>query len=732
MKIAFFVLSFFILVGLNAQYFLSGEITEPLNLSDTIIVDGNVSIYGDGKLILAPGSVVLFNGYYGINLQSTGQILAVGTSTDSIIFTSTDTTGFNDYSTTNGAWNGISLINQTIEADSTIFDYCIISYAKKLNGYGAALKIDDANKIRISNSTIQRNVNASFGGGLYLSSQSVIRDNTFYFNLGSKGGAIYCESGQINSCRIIANQAEFWGGGISIIEGSILNSEILYNESQSIGGGIYFGYDNPSMINCCIIGNYAQSGGGLYSCNTSSDIYIIDCHFENNEANIGGAADISSDFMGNNKTYVIGSVFSNNNSTMRGGAVQGKYSSFLNCTFENNSSEHGGAFFSVSCFFNNCIVLNNSAFTGGGLTVFGFDTIRNCLFEGNDAGSFGGGVNNAGSPVFDSCLFFNNTATEFGGGVFTNFEGIFNHCIFDSNQSGQKGGGVYLELDLEIYNCIFTNNKTDGLLGKGGGIYAVDGGRFVNCLIINNHSNYLGGGMYIQNYSTGNYCKVINSTICSNTISDTTNRGAGLYADNDGQYINCVFWGNNSPIYASGFNVYLSYCAIMDIQNADLWNANLDHLIDLDFENNSPMGPNFMAPWENEYTLENNSILINNGNPDTNGLGLPKFDLAGFNRLVMDTVDVGSYEQQFEVSKHKHLDSKFKIFPNPAYHKLEIISSSNIQEINIYSVQGILTLKNEPKENNVILNIVPLTRGLYIIRIRTENNLVKTLKFVKS
>ena len=62
----------------NSPYYINGEITIP----------------NDSTLTIEPGVEVIFTGHYKFNVQ--GRLLAIGTETDTIVFTINDTTGFHD------------------------------------------------------------------------------------------------------------------------------------------------------------------------------------------------------------------------------------------------------------------------------------------------------------------------------------------------------------------------------------------------------------------------------------------------------------------------------------------------------------------------------------------------------------------------------------------------------------------------------------------------------------
>jgi hypothetical protein len=185
---------------------------------DTVFLEGNVNIPEDVILEIAPGTKIIAEGYYRIEVY--GGLNAIGTQNELIVFTVKDTTGFSDTTQyTSGAWDGIHFYNNADAGTESNLTYCKIEYCKALNS--------DNNK----------------GGGIYIES---------YNNL--------C----INACFIENNMASFKGGGVYLGNNSIastsviiFNSEINLNKAGQYGGGMAFdGNVKPHIYNNLIYGNY--------------------------------------------------------------------------------------------------------------------------------------------------------------------------------------------------------------------------------------------------------------------------------------------------------------------------------------------------------------------------------------------------------------------------------------------------------------------------------------------
>ena len=108
-----------------------------------------------------------------------------------------------------------------------------------------------------------------------------------------------------------------------------------------------------------------------------------------------------------------------------------------------------------------------------------------------------------------------------------------------------------------------------------------------------------------------------------------------MYAHySDPQLINCILW-DNEPDEIKGYyeNVIAEYSDIMG-SYPGIGNIDTDPLF-------------YYDPYVDDYTLDETSPCINAGNPDTTGLNLPLYDLAGNFRIINNIIDMGAYEYQF-------------------------------------------------------------------------------------
>ena len=113
--------------------------------ADTVIVTDNVKV--QDTLAVAAGTTVLFDGFHSIIVGDNMVFMALGSETDSVVFTVADTTGFHVYNTGKGGWNGF----QIDKAGRFLLDHCVLEYGKAadtLDRFGGALFINNCDEIK--------------------------------------------------------------------------------------------------------------------------------------------------------------------------------------------------------------------------------------------------------------------------------------------------------------------------------------------------------------------------------------------------------------------------------------------------------------------------------------------------------------------------------------------------------------------------------------------------------
>ncbi len=123
-------------------------------------INGEITIPNDSTLTIEPGVEVVFTGHYKFNVQ--GRLLAIGTETDTIVFTINDTTGFHNLTIPDGGWHGIRFIDTPSTNDSSKIVYCKLQYGKANTGAGYYDRLGGAicakiNKLLVSHCMFRNN-----------------------------------------------------------------------------------------------------------------------------------------------------------------------------------------------------------------------------------------------------------------------------------------------------------------------------------------------------------------------------------------------------------------------------------------------------------------------------------------------------------------------------------------------------------------------------------------------
>lgn len=502
------------------------------------------------------------------------------------------------------------------------------------------------------------------GGAIFNDSLAsfIIKHSSFTGNTAYFGGAIYnnkCQSITIDTITFTGNTASNFGGGMyslnslfnmvncSFIKnicsgsstteggGAMYNSTTSYNMSYTSftgnkatnanGGGIFnTSYSTSAPINisyCTFTKDTAlYNGGGFY--HTIGTPNIINCTFTENVSGEKGAGM----FHQSASPSVSYCTFLSNRSIGGGGAGIYNYSAYLglpipinNCTFTTNSSgghdlgEGGGGISNQNCspVINNCIFSANAAFRGGAIDNYSSapfslpsaePDILNCTFSNNVADSIGGAINGATDTLLN-CSFTSNSATYKGGGLLNPGATLILNCTFSSN-AAQMGAGMFnSNARTQIMNSIFSRNTgTDG-----GGMYNNVSSPYVtNCTFVSNVATNLGGGIY--------------------NVGVNTN-------DSSLNFVNSIIWGNNSGVYnAVSASANYTYSIV---QGLGAFPAR--HLLA------GTTNPLFVDTAANNYSLLSNTPCYNKGRNQSIPTGIST-DIAGNNRIVGDTVDLGAFE----------------------------------------------------------------------------------------
>ncbi|MBZ9570226.1 right-handed parallel beta-helix repeat-containing protein [Methanobrevibacter sp. TMH8] len=330
------------------------------------------------------------------------------------------------------------------------------------------------------------------------------------------------------------------------------------NGDSGIGGGsAIIAHGTIVVENCNFRNNWGESGGAIFIRPGVDDCTFINCSFINNQGRYegddehveGGAIDSHG-----NRTIIIDCIFKGNSALTTGGAVnlaRGTGYQVINCVFEDNYANFGGAIRinMGEVLIENCTFKNNIANESNGGAIdsrYADLTIKNSNFTGNTAISNGGAINDLSNsnPAYlniINCNFINNKATN-GGGIYSQNPLNITDSNFNNNRADTgNSGGVYSAKAILIQNSNFISNTGRGLVLSGDGTiisgnnftgnseHAIRSNNLQNAIINNNRVINNGGtGLYI----TGNRNKIYSNVFTGNNIGVNVNGNYTNFTNN--------------------------------------------------------------------------------------------------------------------------------------------------------------------------------------------------------
>ncbi|MCK4357986.1 MAG: T9SS type A sorting domain-containing protein [Candidatus Cloacimonetes bacterium] len=351
---------------------------------------------------------------------------------------------------------------------------------------------------------------------------------------------------------------------------------------------------------------------------------------------------------GENISSIIWSTFGDNHLSIENLTIQNGYSNIGGgISFQTNSSP----------ILKNVTLKNNYAVSGGAFY---------CLYDSN--------------PIFDNITIKNNISDGSICRFYINCNPILINCQIFNNICTEGGsGGISLSINCNIIliDCLITENSTDDpYLGYGGGLWlGSDDSELINATICSNYASISGGGIYASHNTF-----ITNSILYNNSINQI-----GLTDDSE---------------------LTVAYSDIKDGEEG-IGGAGTIHWL----EGNIDSLPQFVGGDPLSYELTEGSPCIDAGNPDTTGLNLPPYDLAGNPRIYNGIVDMGAYEWQGNgvVDPEDKFYKKLYLFqnkPNPfsSSTTIKFISADyeRIQdyELSIYNAKGQLIKTYNGKQHN--------------------------------
>ena len=414
---------------------------------------------------------------------------------------------------------------------------------------------------------------------------------------------------------------------------------------------IQFGNSNSSIP---IESPYGPTkcGGALFldaqDSGNETSIKIRNCHFKVNYASGQGGAIF---FAGQNSAtnyFISNSQFENNYAENSGGAI-GKiggctnFQNILSSVFINNHSQNfGGAIWSndpniaIDLNISNCNFNNNSAALGGAISKTNFF-----------------GTNNHDLHISD-CFFENNSASTFGNALYDGAAASGDIYIirssFKGNATNPTSSTIFCEgavmRDLIISHCNFIENVNFRIIDTDFNLYLLN-----NLFYKNSYINPSYESSCIHSHYTGNKIEIVNNIFFKNDRV--------FYGSGELKVANSIFWDN--PTFFNRKNFYLRPNSTLEIESSIFDVVSCDSITEFSPLSNNinlfchpdvlfNVDPLFRDTANLDFSLLSCSPAINAGNNAIiDSLGILE-DLAGNNRVLEGTVDIGAYEQAYLVS----------------------------------------------------------------------------------
>lgn len=291
----------------------------------------------------------------------------------------------------------------------------------------------------------------------------------------------------------------------------------------------------------------------------------------------------------------------------------------------------------------NSTIRSNIGSSGGGILSTGTLTVSGSTIELNTAG-FGAGILSRGSlTVFESTIS-DNTANIGGGGGIMNARPGAEARIISSTINGNSattGGGIWsLNASLVVVNSTISGNT--GTEGSGGILNFSDGvdntatAIVLQSTITGNQQDTGGGAINsgFQNGSTAAVLQIGNSIIVGNTGGEGN-----------------VFEGDPGSVISLGHNLADDDANGLLTATGDQTSVVLPAIDPMLADNGGPTLTHALVPGSNAIDVGNNSLAIDPG-PDhvlgtVDDIALTNDQrLAGFDRIVDGTIDIGAVESQ--------------------------------------------------------------------------------------
>lgn len=460
--------------------------------------------------------------------------------------------------TSNKAENALGGAIYTTDAELSISGY---TFSENVAYHAGAILIDNvraeddetfcSTDIEIKDSKFEQNQSTELGGGaIYLIQRKLILSKT--------SETTETETSEVTETVFKLNHAKGSGGAISNEGGTLEVSEYIFLQNDATdkdakpAGGAIYNTKETTIKDCMFDGNTATgNGGAIGTGNSGSSLTLnvsesprITSVFQNNSSGARGGA------IGHtNGTMDIYGYQFLNNSAVEGGAIsrqsateikiQDSPYSLVDAMFKGNNATSGGAIFTTNgtTEISDYTFVKNSATNGGAICANG-GTIKptDCKFGGDDV-SLGNSASNYGGAIYlasndgnnlvlksddnESMAVFKNNSAKIGGAISETKGNLeITGYKFESNTSTGVGGAIWVKSYMIVDGCAFNQNKSTG---SNGGAISIESITEEDKVVVKNSTfdqNTAKAGSSI-NMPTKNYLTLENCQFTNGTTTDT-------------------------------------------------------------------------------------------------------------------------------------------------------------------------------------------------------------------
>jgi len=494
-----------------------------------------------------------------------------------------------------------------------------------------------------------------------------VGEDTYYF----MGGGIYCVGANptFKNLIITDNHAGNYGGGMFIeLSQSALENVCIKNNSSLFGGGIYLGYGADiifdSIALCSMYLNQATIGNDIYSnypvevfldtfsVSTPTGFYATP--FRNFSFNIfNGLTELIDE-----DVYVSPEGDNNNDGLSEENAFKTIHHAFskvradslhrntvhlLSGTYSIDSEEIFPIYIPDYTYLKgedkNTVILDGENAPNLPIVYFKLNEFVQMsdltLINGSsfDDHIYGGGIHcSQANPILKDLIITECQSFE-GSAIYLRDNSnakLIRIDLIDFNGGGW--GGILSSWDSNVCmeDCVIANNNDNRIIDLIGSVATL-----TNVLINNNESGVISSQLSELN--------IINSTLTNNTDGSS-----GIISYNSFLNLeNTILWNNYPTEISFGEDLngndtlFVSYSNIQGGEQGIIIN---DSTTIYWIEGNIDQDPLFVGSGDHPYQINDYSPCIDAGTPDTTGLNLPEYDLAGEVRIFNDRVDMGAYE----------------------------------------------------------------------------------------